>query len=260
MALALLAAAPAAAAPNPGKRPPVAETTFKSVDSVVAAQWDFPAQGNAPLVVLIPPAGRIDRDGSLPDTGGDPGEGIYAQIADLLVSNGFAVFRYDAPGAGRSSPAHYATGRSTALEAYRRAVDHARVDPARVFLIGHSSGTEAIAGIYPRYEEINPVAGVVLLSNQVGERAAVRLSAPTLVIVGGKNPEDRFQFGEFVAEARKNEPDKKLATKLVVVKDAEHALLSQSKKKSGAVFSIDPRATKAILRWLMEKRGFGRLP
>lgn len=256
----LVAATTAVASPKPGSRPPVAETTFESVDSVVAAQWDFPAEGNAPLVLLVPPAGRIDRHGSLPDTGNEGDDGIYAQLTDLLVSNGFAVFRYDAPGAGRSSPGRYATDRSTALEAYRRAVDHARIDASRVFLIGHSSGTGTIAGIYPRYEDINPVAGVVLLSNQVGERAAVRITAPTLVVVGDEAPEDRFQFGEFVADARKNEPGSKLATKLVVIKDAPHALLAQTSKRSDTVFSIDPRATKAILRWLMEKRGFAHAP
>lgn len=247
----------AAASPKPEARPPRVETTFKSVDSVVAAQWDFPGTSNAPLIVFIPPTGKMDRNGSHPDLGSEPRDGIYAQLADLMVSNGFAVFRYDAPGAGRSSPGRYTTERSTALEAYRRAVDHARIDPSRVFLIGHSSGTETIAGIYPRYEEINPVAGVVLLSNQVGERASTRISAPTLVIVGGKDPEDHFQFGEFVAESRKNEPGRKLETKLVVVKDAEHALLSKSNKKAGAAYSIDPRATKAMLRWLMGRRGLG---
>ena len=237
------------------ERPKVVETTFKSVDATLAAQWDFPAVSPAPLVVMVPAAGKIDRHGWHPELGEDPGDGIYARFARQLVQAGFAVFRFDAPGAGRSGRGFYATERSNALEAYRRAVDHARIDSERVFLFGHSSGTDVIAGIYPRFESIAIPAGVVLMSNLVGEGSVTRIAAPTLIVVGGKDPDDRYQFGEFAAEARGRVEGKKLDTELMVVKNAQHALLSALGSSGREGVSLDPSATKTVLRWLMQKRG-----
>ena len=119
-------AAPAGPPSETGKRPSVVETTFESVDATIAAQWDFPDRSPAPLVVFIPAGGRIDRNGWNPGIGESPDRGMYAQFARDLVHAGFAIFRFDKPGAGKSSRGRYATERSNALEAYTRAVDHAR--------------------------------------------------------------------------------------------------------------------------------------
>ncbi len=233
------------------------ETTFKSVDAVVAGQWDFPTRSPAPLVVLIPSGGRIDRNGWHPGLGEDPAEGIYSQLTQRLVREGFAVFRYDKPGAGRSSPGHYATERSSALEAYTRAVDHGRIDPERIYLLGHSLGCDTIAGIYPRFVSVAPPAGAILLDNVVGETDSVRIEAPILLINPGKDPDDRYQYGEFVAEARSRASQSKLETELVIIDDAEPGLLAGRPKNGEFVYSIHPRAVEAVVGWLMRHAGSG---
>ena len=103
---------PHAALAQPASGGPVekVETTFESVDSTVSAQWEFPATTPAPLVVMLPASEAVDRDGLPPGYGEDPSTGIYAQLARRLLDAGFAVFRYDSPGTGRSSPGQFRCG------------------------------------------------------------------------------------------------------------------------------------------------------
>jgi pimeloyl-ACP methyl ester carboxylesterase len=256
----LLASSPAVAAPTTAaegatarpSRPRVVETTFKSVDAEISGQWEFPEKTPAPLVMIVPASTGVDRHGLPPGFADDPEIGIYDQLAKKLVAAGFAVFRFDQPGTGRSGRGTYATARSTALEAYDRAIDHARIDPKRVFLFGHSRGTDAIAGIYSRYEAINPVAGVLLLANQVGETDIVRVTCPALILVTDKNPDDLYQFGQFPVQARERE-DPPLETRLVTIKGAEHSLLATIENGDRRTYAIHPEALEAMLEWLTRR-------
>jgi len=244
--------APAAAAPAVEK----VETTFGSVDATVSAQWEFPARTPAPLVVLLPASEAVDRDGLPPGYGEDPATGIYAQLARKLLDAGFAVFRYDSPGTGRSSAGQFSTVRSTAIEGYTRAVDHPKVDGSHVFLLGHSASTDTVVGIYARYAAVRPPAGVILLANIVGETDIVNVDAPTLIVVSDKTPDDIYQRGQFPADARSRYTQKKLETSLVTLPGAQETLLSPIEKTGGGkLYSIDPRAVEATLEWLRGRLG-----
>jgi alpha-beta hydrolase superfamily lysophospholipase len=233
------------------------ETTFESVDATVSAQWEFPAHTPAPLVVLLPASEAVDRDGLPPGYGEDPATGIYAQFAKKLLEAGFAVFRYDSPGTGRSAAGQFCTVRSTALEAYTRAVDHPKVDGAHVFLIGHSASTDTVVGIYSRYATVKPPAGVVLLANIVGETDIVRVEAPTLIVVSDKTPDEIYQHGQFPTDARQRYTEKKLETQLITLAGAEETLLSPIDKNGGGkLYSIEPRAVDATIEWLRARVGF----
>jgi pimeloyl-ACP methyl ester carboxylesterase len=250
-----LAAAPAPKSDPATERAQVVQTTFKSVDASIAAQWEFPAHTPAPLVVIVPAGGRLDRNGWMPGMGEDPQRGMYAQLAKNLLESGFAVFRYDKPGAGRSSPGQFATERSNALEAYTHAVEHARVDPEHVFLLGHGVGTDTIAAIYPRFAAVAQPAGVIMLDNAVGESDSLRVEAPTLIVNAGKDPDDRYQYGEFVVEARRKVEDRKLPTDLVILDKAERGLLAPNATSGEVRFTLDPRAVEAVVLWLKQHRG-----
>lgn len=255
----------AGASPDAQKpsRDQVVQTTFESVDAVIAGQWDFPARTPAPLVVIIPSQGRLDRDGRPAGLGEDPDQGMYAKLAKVLVGAGFAVFRFDKPGAGRSSPGRYATERSNAIEAYTRAVDHARVDTDHIFLLGHSAGTDTIAGIYTRYESVKAPRGVVFLDNVVGERLSMEVKAPLLIVNPNKDPDDRFTFGEFVVETRRTASEGKLLTDLRLIDGAEPGLIEPS-PSDAETLNLHPSAIAAVVDWLRKSHAAGldgaRLP
>lgn len=244
-------AAPGSGAPGlESERKRVVETTFESVDATLAGQWDFPNRSPAPLVVIVPSSPRLDRNGWPQGAGERFGKGLYARIADTLVKNGFAVFRFDSPGTGRSGRGRFATDRSNALEAYTRAVDHARVDPDAVFLLGHSTGSSTIASIYGRYASVVPPAGVMFLDNSVGEQMSLQIKAPLLIVNPGKDPDGRYQYGEFVAEARDNYEGESLKTKVVILHDAERGALAPPDPEHPDTIRLHPKAVTALLEWL----------
>jgi pimeloyl-ACP methyl ester carboxylesterase len=248
-----LAEQPAAAASAAVEK---VDTTYQSVDATISAQWEFPARTPAPLVVLLPASDSVDRDGLPPGFGADPSTGIYAQLARKLLEAGFAVFRFDPAGSGRSSAGQYTTSRATAIEGYTRAVDHPKVDRSRVFLIGHSASTDTVVGIYPRYAAVVPPAGVVLLANIVGETDLVRVDAPTLIVVTDRTPDDLYQRGQFPVDARSRVTDRKLETSLVTLPGAEDTLLSPIDKTGGGkLYSLDPRAVDAAIEWMRGRLG-----
>jgi len=220
------------------KDPRVAAAAVRLSEKFLRAN---PADGSG-----VPPAGVTEK-------AQDPA--ATAELAKRLVENGFAVFRYDKPGAGRSSPGQFATERSNALEAYTRAVEHPRIDPERVFLLGHNLGTDTIAAIYPRFAAIAKPAGTVLIDNAVGESDAVRIEAPTLIVNADADPDDRVQYGQFVAEARKKVEAHKLETELVIIEHSQTGLLSTNETGKDVFYTLDPRATDAVVRWLMQHRG-----
>jgi len=245
-----------AAPPPPSSGTPqrerTVETTFQSVDATIAGQWDFPARTPAPLVVLIPSQGRLDREGRLPGLGEEPGHGMYGELTDALVNAGFAVFRFDKPGTGRSAPGQFATERSNAIEAYGRAIDHARVDRDHVFLLGHSLGSDTIAGIFSRYEAVTPPRGVIFFDSTVGERMSLDVKAPLLIVNPNKDPDDRYTFGEFVVEARSVAPGGKLETSLALIDDAEPGLLAPM-VQGDEKLELHPRAIAATIDWLRKR-------
>jgi hypothetical protein len=243
-------AAPGTAGPSIDQRKRVVETTFKSVDATLAGQWDFPERSPAPLVVIVPSSASLDRNGWPPAMGEDPETGLYARLTETLVQNGFAVFRFDGPGTGRSGRGNFSTDRSNALEAYTRAVDHARVDPDNVFMLGHAKGSTTVATIYGRYKHVLPPAGVVLVHNSVGEQMSLQIDAPLLIVNPAKDPDDRYRYGEFVVEARANDEDRKLKTELVIIQGAEPGGLSPPDPEHPDTIRMHPKATQAIVDWL----------
>ena len=70
-----------------------------------------------------------------------------------------------------------------------------------------------------------------------------------------KDPDDRFQYGAFVADARKKFQARKLETDLVILDEAKPGLLATNETGKDVYYTLDPRATEAVVRWLMPHRG-----
>jgi uncharacterized protein len=158
--------APVAAPP---RVPPYADTTRLRQEPITvgAEPWQLPgtltipnAPGKHPAVVLVHGSGPHDRD----ETFGP--NRPFRDLALGLASRGIAVLRYD-----KRSLVHGArmTGNITveqeviedALAAVRAARAHPAVDPARVYLLGHSLGGQLAPEIAVRDTAL---AGVILLA------------------------------------------------------------------------------------------------
>jgi pimeloyl-ACP methyl ester carboxylesterase len=127
--------------------------------------WD----GRHPSALLINGSGPIDRDSAMPGMA----LGLGRALAMALADQGCVMLRYDKRGVGASGGDYLSTGfhdeagdAAAALAALRA---HPAVDPARVFVVGHSTGAVLAANLV---RAAAPPAGYVLLAGaaQPGER------------------------------------------------------------------------------------------
>ncbi|MFQ5351786.1 MAG: hypothetical protein ACE5D3_01795, partial [Candidatus Binatia bacterium] len=99
-------------------------------------------------------------------------------------------------------------------------------------------------------ESVLRPAGVILLDNSVGERDSLRIKAPVLIVNAGKDPDDKFQYGRFVSEARNKVAEGRLETELVLIDDAEAGLLAPVPADGHASYGLHPKAIDAVIDWL----------
>lgn len=146
------------------------DITFSSAGLSLAGTVLLPEDGHGatesgpatllPAALILPGSGPIDRDG---DHRRMP-LGISRALAESLAERGIASLRYDKRGTGDSQGEWLSTGLldnvDDAREALRALAAQPDVDPARVFVVGHSEGA-----ILASYLGADPgVAGLVLLS------------------------------------------------------------------------------------------------
>lgn len=161
------AAAPAAAAPAVDADAVYVESDFtvgsgeRALPGTLAMPKDASADAPVPAVVLVHGSGPHDRDESI-----GPNR-PFLDIARGLAAQGIAVLRYDKRSKAR--PQDYADGSVTidsettndavfAVAALREAPG---IDPARVYVLGHSQGAMMAPRIAARSGH---VAGLVLLA------------------------------------------------------------------------------------------------
>lgn len=165
---------PAAAPPTPWRNPPYARTdSFTAIEITVGDdEWTLPGtlampkgDGPFPAVVLVHGSGPHDRDESL------GGSKIFRDLAEGLSSRGIAVLRYvkrnqQYPSQCSADP-NFTMNQETVEDAVRAASlvrRQARIDPARVFVLGHSQG----GYMAPRIMKRDPkLAGFIVMAGNV---------------------------------------------------------------------------------------------
>ncbi|MEA2720262.1 MAG: uncharacterized protein QOJ39_2126 [Candidatus Eremiobacteraeota bacterium] len=138
------------------------DVRFTSGDgTVLAGTLTVPDHGRAPFaaVVLVHGSGGQDRDETI---GPNP---IFLQLSNALSNAGYAVLRYDKRGVAHSGGKNTAGTRSELLAdvkaAYRFARAQRRIDPKRVYLLGHSEGGELVPTVAAAEAG---VAGIILMA------------------------------------------------------------------------------------------------
>lgn len=141
---AAVAALPSPTMPTPV---PLPSPHYRSLDVTIAAEDGVTLAGTLtvpwaatpmPALVFVHGSGCNDRDETI-----GPNK-IFAQLANALSNSGYAVLRYDKRGCGKSGGSFPVRDRLVrdALDAVAYLRAQPGIDPARIFVLGHSEGGE----------------------------------------------------------------------------------------------------------------------
>ncbi|GIF03918.1 alpha/beta hydrolase [Actinoplanes siamensis] len=131
------------------------------------------AQGRLPVVVMLHGSGHNDMNQTLPEGKG----ATFVPLAQAAGREGYAALRFNKRGVtgvgpvestdpAQLDPEHpYARIQQDAAAAIRFAAASRRVDPSRIFLLGHSEGTNVAANLAadPKAYGIPVPAGVIAM-------------------------------------------------------------------------------------------------
>ncbi len=154
------------------------EVVFAGDGVRLAGQIDYPrtsspAQG-FPLLFILPHAGCNTRE-------------AYDHYAQLGTRSGYAVFRWDKRGTGRSGSGGRGSTTQDALNAYSTALDQPQVNPNQVVILAQGEGTALLGSAFKRFAHIRAPHGAVLVSSMLDERDILAIQTPTLVVVSQRD-------------------------------------------------------------------------
>jgi dienelactone hydrolase len=140
-----------------------------------AGELDYPAgaRGRLPVVVLLHGSGHNDMDQSMPDGQGS----TFVPVSQAATQRGYAVLRFNKRGvigvgpvltddpAELAPPKPYEQIVRDAAAVVRFAARSPHVDPSRIYLLGHSEGTQVAANLAadPSAAGIPRPAGVIVM-------------------------------------------------------------------------------------------------
>lgn len=183
---------------------------------VLSGSLALPKSGKAPYptIILITGSGPQDRDETV------FGHKPFLDITRRLTEAGFAVFRYDDRGVGKSTGIFMASHVQDFVrdaEAVLKAMkEHKAVNPQRIFLLGHSEGSYIASKVASQDRSL---AGIVSLAGPVfGMDRILADQMDALSLLGGKSDEVRATLRKGNLEVYGMMKDKRLSLDEVKVK------------------------------------------
>ncbi len=158
----------------------------------LAGQLDFPARPSRsrtfPLIFVLHHAGCEDRDG-------------YEAFAELGLEAGYAVFRWDKRGTGRSGAGGRGSTTQDAVNAYEVALEQPHVDRRRVVILAQDAGTGLLGSSFGLFARVQHPYGVILATNTLDEDDVLAIESNLLVVVGQHDWNPWQTFGKGVCDA-----------------------------------------------------------
>ncbi|NDJ60551.1 MAG: alpha/beta hydrolase [Chloroflexi bacterium] len=153
------------------------ELFFPGDEVRLAGQIDYPTETRTPngfpLLFVLNDSGCTSRR-------------MYDHYANLGLDCGYAVFRWDKRGTGRSGASGRGSATRDAVYAYQTALEQPGVDPNRVVILAVGGGTALLGNTFAMYKRIQRPAMIVLVSNQL-DSASIEALDTRLAVVAGEH-------------------------------------------------------------------------
>jgi uncharacterized protein len=161
------------------------ELVFAGDGVRLAGQIDYPTsplpQNGYPLIFILHHVGWNSRS-------------CYQHFADIGLASGFAVFRWDQRGTGRSGAGGRGSTTQDAVHAYEVALDQPDINRRRVIIVAQGTGTALLGSSFGLFARLQRPYGVALVANRLDEKAVLAIDTRLQIVVGQDdwNPWQRF--------------------------------------------------------------------
>lgn len=216
------------------KAPYTRALMFTGDGVLLSGQIDYPTtpapEAGFPLVFIIHHAGCNTCED-------------YQHYADVSLHAGYAIFRWDKRGTGRSGAGGRGSTTQDAINAYKTALLQPMINHKQVVIIAQGCGTKMLGSAFERFAQHQKPAGVILVANRLDEKG-VQFIDSELHIVHGANDWDDSQYYTATVAAAHNHRYNRNASHYV----ADFADRGLIDTRTGAFHS---GALQSIARWLV---------
>lgn len=150
------------------------EFVFAGDGVLLAGQVDYPAlprpAGGYPLVFILHHAGCNSRE-------------FYEPYAHLALSSGYAVFRWDKRGTGRSGAAGRGSTTQDAVNAYQTALDQPFIDPHHVTILAQDAGTGLLGSSFGLFARVQAPEQTILISSLLDEDDILAIESKVRIVM-----------------------------------------------------------------------------
>jgi len=166
------------------------ELEFAGDGVLLSGQIDYPDshQSHYPLIFVLHNAGCDARDG-------------YQHYADIGLECGYAVFRWDKRGTGRSGAGARGSTTQDAVNAYEIALEQPGVDRKRAVIIAQGAGTAMLGSSFGLFARVQHPYGVILATNMLDEAAITAIDAPVHIVMGQHDWNPWQKYGKAACDA-----------------------------------------------------------
>jgi uncharacterized protein len=177
----------------------VVETTARSLELVFAGddvrlsgQIDYPSSpppaDGYPLLFILHHAGCASRD-------------WYWPFARIALQSGYAVFRWDKRGTGRSGASGLGSSSQDAVNAYEVALEQPYVNHRRAVILAQDAGTGLLGNAYGLFARVQKPYGVILVSNMLDEDAVVAIDSHLHILMAESDWNPWQQYARSACQA-----------------------------------------------------------
>lgn len=168
------------------------ELVFAGDGVRLSGQIDYPRSSprktNLPLMFVLHHAGCEARNG-------------YAHFAHYGLNAGFAVFRWDKRGTGRSGAGGRGSTTQDAVNAYEVALEQPGIDRRRVVILAQDAGTGLLGDSFGLFARLQHPHGVVLATNMLDEKAVLAVESQLLILMGQHDWNPWQKYGKAASDA-----------------------------------------------------------
>ncbi len=211
------------------------EVIFAGDGVRLAGQIDYPNTprpiNGYPLLFVLPHAVCYTRE-------------MYDAHVHVALERGYAVFRWDKRGTGRSGSSARGSVVQDAVNAYEIALEQPDIDHRRAVIMAFGAGTAMLGSSYGLFARVQEPYGVLLVANMLDEQAILAINTRLQIVVGAKDWSPNEIYADAACAA--HQQAYRHGANYYVAPDADRLLMTD---KNGSTH-LHAGARKVISSWL----------